>query len=425
MNRRRFMSLFPAIAISLGTGLSSFSRPAFADPATAIMAAQSVLSILASFSRLDGGLSAMLNAQLQVGKLIISQLVEIQKGLAQLNQEVSDLNYKIPSWLMNQYVKEISTELLAAVDLYRSKLEASNLDPDIWENEVINNQVQRHLEEVSQRRATLSELNNGWGTQGAIVAPVGCAFEVAAQYRLGIPPAVIRTTMQDYLNWTDRMLGTDAGSIDSELKSTIKEHDEIIEQIAMTRLGKELDFAKYKISNKQGENSGTDTCIIVTKATSEGGNGIEVGFNKALFNALTTLTTSGTYVRYGRIKELDDTHFGIKFLAYKLGDMRVTAIGSPQIGLDGFPPPEGTQCRMFGSESLMPTDPNLFVDFVDQPRFNDKINEERSRLEASLLQLHAVRAHIGICFSANAVASQLRQRLIQQLAETCLGGITC
>ncbi|WP_460154865.1 hypothetical protein [Pseudomonas sp. S1_F04] len=424
MNRRRFMSLFPAFAL-LGSGLSSFSRPAFADPATAIMAAQTVLSILASFSRADGGLGAMLNAQLQIGNLIISQLVSIQKSLAQLNQEVSDLDNKIPSWLMDQYVKETSTELLAAVDLYRSKLEASNLDPEIWENEVINAQVQQHLQEVSQRRAVLSELSKGWGTQGAIVAPVGCAFEVAAQYRLGVPPAVIRTTMRDYLNWTDRMLGKDAGSIAAELESTIKEHDTIIDHIAITRLGKELEFTKYKISNKQGESSGTDTCILITNASSEGGNGIDFEFNKQRFYGLTSLARAGSYVRYGFIKEQDDSVFGIKFLKYRLGDMRVTAIGGPSIGVDGFPPQDGTQCRRFGSESSMPLDPNLFVDFADQQKFNEKFNEDRALLEGAILQLHAVRAHIGICVSANAVASQLRQRLIQQLAETCLGGIIC
>ena len=404
VTRRKLTSLGAAGLLSLLGLLPPTVKSANAQVVLGVLtAAAGVLNIIASYTKTDGGLSAMLNAQNALLQLAINQLGEIQDRIADLSLAVSRIGPETRQALADQYRIELSAKIGGAADDYRSLLTASQTDAGVFGDQQTILILNRILGDAETGRRELTQVPSGFGPEAALVAPVAFSLEIAAQQRLGVRRSIIIARLTDYERWFANMLGTTGPSIWLDMQETIKKHDDLISVMVADPWMKDLGIDKFSLSGEQSS-SGLDTCMGFHNIANAPGDDRRDAFTQVWSEG----SINGGAYAYQRRAEISaevDSVFGAKMIHYHLEDPTYSYKGLGLDPIQGAPLINGPLCHIVpGSPKLYSQDTvKSFAEGVSW--YNNIHTPDRSRLIANLEVLNAFRARLAFSVVAQTVAA--------------------
>jgi hypothetical protein len=181
-------------SLSLGTARA-------VEPMTVIAIASAVVGAISAFTKSDGGLSAMLQAQNAKLNLIVSQLSSISKALSQLTQDVQDMREFLEEQFQEQPARVLVSAIEASVIDYRELFLGLRGDVDRLRQPPHRARVEEIESKIRTARTNLMASNNSRGPFVAIMAPVALGLEFTTRSILEDDPPVIRQAVLSYLDW--------------------------------------------------------------------------------------------------------------------------------------------------------------------------------------------------------------------------------
>lgn len=209
LTRRAFIG---AAAAAPAFSFGAASPASASDPATIITA----LTILQKVIQLqgdrgDGGAGAILKAVNSKLDIVISQLGAIEKGLAEISLQISDLKVSVLNAIGDQYIvqlfNEAKTGLTAITDVQRrAKHRLISLDLRNPDRQGLDRELAAAWTEFDQARRRLRETPRA---RGIIITPILESFLLAdyCAYAAGIlDNARFSISVERHLNWLGEML---------------------------------------------------------------------------------------------------------------------------------------------------------------------------------------------------------------------------
>jgi hypothetical protein len=271
----------------LATALTLASNtPAKAQWETALMAAQTTLSVLAAFSQSDGGLAAMLGAHTAMLQLISEQLNQIQLQLGSLTIAVQNLEPKFRAAIAENYRDTLINGISAAAGSYKEILDASIANPSIFDEPPVQVRLSTLAQHANTNRNTLAVISEGYGPETALVVPVACALEIACSAKVGFKSDLLISILRSYKQWLTNMLADRPGSILRYRQQAVLDHITNQRNASETRLGKIFKVASFDIEAQEAlpkRNDGEDYCVVFSQVFAPSGN--EVFPKKKIWSA--------------------------------------------------------------------------------------------------------------------------------------------
>jgi len=241
--RRKFLQAGVALG---GLGILSSLRPfdgliireAHAlDPVSIFAIANTAISVVRSFSSQagDGGLNAMLNANLQYQRVLADQVNEIQKSLLALSDAMSKFPAQFRDLLEDDRIKGYYVDLLATMRQFDGLLSATAAAGPAERN--------RYQMDIDRLRADArlagTRLAIYPSLLPAIAAPLAVALEVALNYKSGQPNSV-PVALRNHIAWCKRISDPSLPkSVAANLVELTANHDRIEANLRQTRFGKQ------------------------------------------------------------------------------------------------------------------------------------------------------------------------------------------
>lgn len=228
ISRRKFLALPLGVTSIFGSYYLFTPKLAHADGGVTL-ALMFAATALRSFTKSDSGMSALLAAQVQYQELTVSHLMEIRNQLITIGNEVLQQREQTEEVVSLQWQKELRVGVVSAIAEYQSYLTTSIDSPEIWTNDAVRADMRVLQSRISEHRSELQAAPYSLtGPSTAVIAPIAMSMEIACLGRLGFPRQHIKTKMLGYLEWFDKLLSDDVGSIGEYEISAIKEHDFLV-----------------------------------------------------------------------------------------------------------------------------------------------------------------------------------------------------
>jgi hypothetical protein len=419
--RRHFLARALATAASTGSlsALNGLVRPAFAEPLTLLFAMNLAANAVGLFAQGGNGLSAMLSAQFQLLNLMIDQLKRIQLQLIDVSDKISRLPEDFAKISKNQYAWELIQEIAGAAGNYAIQLDAFKHDQNVFESPQVQRQLTSILDQTAHRRGTLSVISDGAGPEAAFVVPVACGVEIAAQQRLGFPSAITVATLKAYDEWTSKILGTGAGSVQSFIVDCAKEHDRLISKAAEFPWAKEgLKIEDFKLSAGTDETHGYHFCVIMSKPPLSGPAFPDLAERLDLFDAL--YGRASAYLETGTIKAIRNEELDARLLEYQESYSESMWVERTDSGpfISGFMPKRKPWCYGDGPYPALKNKVAI-RESAKRSRAYGRFTVERASVEALISSANVERAKIAF-----AVKSRLCSLNAQSEIRRILGMFT-
>lgn len=199
------------------------SSNAAVDPMTVIAIAQGVMSAIKMFSsQSDGGLAAMLQANIAYQRLITAQLDLVLNKLADLGGAINDLKTFIPESLAESRATGYYERINGQKDLFKECYLTERNNPD--SREELISRYKNIADNISDARGDLS---NHTSLIAAVALPVCLGLEVAAT-RKARQEVTLKEMLNTYSEWAKRILDPSIQkSAAGQLDRWIKEHAEL------------------------------------------------------------------------------------------------------------------------------------------------------------------------------------------------------
>ncbi|NTI49013.1 hypothetical protein G6L94_11870 [Agrobacterium rhizogenes] len=175
----------------------------------AIAVASVVASMVAAHNQTDGGVGAMLSANLELTKIAIAKLNDIETRLTDIYQQLQALPDQIDSLLKQETTRTLHIEMLSVVRGYNEKLQ--NRDPsipaDVWKKDRLTQVDAAKL--LARLEAARQKVNvqNLLDPSTALIASSIAFVEVNLKNILGYRSYEIIGTIDNvYLPWIDAIL---------------------------------------------------------------------------------------------------------------------------------------------------------------------------------------------------------------------------
>lgn len=427
LTRRGFLAFASMVSVRLAVpsvSLALVSGRAHATPMAALPAVQAFLSIMAAFSRGDGGLGAMLQAQHELSHLVVNQLFIVQERLAELRFEVSKLKGEFRDAVLDGLADQLCADILAAASDYRSFLEQAGDSEAFWTNEPVKKSLSTLLERVAKSRGVLRYSATGLSPGAAIHAPIACALETAIAQRLGYPNEFIRARLATYEQWVNDMLSQKPAALSDQIIKAIQSHDAVINKLAKRPIGKNFGIENYAIGKEQEAILGIEHCIVLAVANLVG----LPPWTDAADSRLETLTIPYSHMVHGVsswktavIRPTMDEQYGAKLLKYYEVETHYGAIRYKEFG--GETPPNGINCYFAGGQ-FPPHFPWIDADDfessvrkrIEDGNFLSQFAETNAMLRETIAAANVERARIAYCFGAIVLATAAKARIQESKA---------
>lgn len=196
------------------------------DPSTIIAIIQGAMAVIKMFSnQSDGGLSAMLQANIAYQRLITAQLDLTLSQLAELRGAISDLKAFIPEALADNRATGYYERINGQKDLFKECYITERNNPD--RREELVPRYQNIADNISDARGDLS---NHTSLIAAAALPVCLGLEVSAT-RKARHEITLSETLNSYSEWIKRILSPSIReSVAGQLNRWLEEHGRLIKR---------------------------------------------------------------------------------------------------------------------------------------------------------------------------------------------------
>ncbi len=411
------LSILPASLLLPQWGLSSVLKIADAqnkqvDPMTALMVTKTALDLISSFSgSKDSPMAAMLQYQNQMLELISSQLDDIQQSLVNVQNAIEDLPTQFEDILKVQYQSELIAEVRGAAYRYdHIYLRPARENPDIIKNEEVKNEIRDILNIVDQKLSTLRNLKGGLSPEACMIAPIALSLEVAARTTLGMPTAIIKSTLLKYKEWFREMTGDKSGAIPDIQAQTIKEHNKILDDAMNIPLAKWYELNKHKIGGSQKSAYCNDPVIIFTKLPV---TGLEIPARQASTKVQNLKPfTHGVYARTARLENKMNEQFQVNFIEFS-EPLIMIASTKPQVNFAY--PKDGRVCYIYhGAPNTASREKLEEIAESSGKKWSDH-NAMRAKMSKAMLEANLQRVKLSFCSYGYTIANNTTQRIEEYL----------
>lgn len=416
-------------------------------------AAQLGLSLVSSLLGGKGDVTALLSATFELLTVVSQQLAAVQKALIDLIERIDKLPAEFRQIVKDQYRDELLNQLEGAAGRYALYLNAAALDPNVFGNKAVLDQLTLILADTSAKRIQLQKWQGGLHPLSALILPLCAALEFSLRARLGESPATRVEMVVQYLRWVEQLLAPSDDSLFGQIKHQQDIHAHALDELSKTLRWKtkgnkdwtwedEIAIQQFASLSRVGGERQTpraiDTCAVapnwnfggdafqraMAAYTAKRQDFLEV-WNSNTRTAIDFPPPPPTHrvlARYAVLSIKTDAKTQAELLHYSVAADefgRIDPEGNKMVQT-GSVPRAGAACWVI----YPPTDPmpatldEMKAWMSKLLRLNERINQEpdRLQLELQLSIMNGARAEISLCAKAVQVTMEARQGLRRQLS---------
>lgn len=411
VSRRSFL-----IALSGGMGSTLFSVAARAqDPGTMVATQLFGLALghAQQFAQGPDGATSMMEAGLALQRLAIEKLVEVRIAIDRVDQKLSELGEEQRATVVEFYVRALTDPILGACNQYRSIADSVAASPNLARSPATFARLSGIKTQVADRRAQLQSMPEACGVEVVPILPVACALECATSYQLarGKKPEFLAAELRDYEAWLARILGSETGSIDGQMRRHLARHDQLVDR-AMTSPTSSIQpiirkrLANLKVGSAVPKWEVGEGCMLFINM---GPPGLVPVTGQNLFDG--TNNGGASFLPILEISKVPDEEHGIQRLVVRPGSTQVAIV--PRNQRDARPnqyqargtrPAIDDPCTYYSGVGREFSSEAEVVTFAQSQEEWKAIQSQRVHLEALLASLNVERAKVANCVRARASA---------------------
>jgi len=391
---------------------------AAADALVALKGANLALGAISAFARPGNGLGAMLRAQMQMLQLISIQLNNIHIELARLHETIKDTSEDQKAFINQRFLDKETSNISGAARRYSEALTASGGDPGHFTIPSVMADIEDIRNVVAQTRTSIQGVNGGLGADASLVLPVSCAVEIAVRLHLNQPTSTVKETLNGYLDWLNRILGDQPGSISSEMSSLASEHDETVDDIPDYHWLSEQMRKQLKVGS-DWRNFDANECYLFVSGVVPGHNlsfDIAEGIEPYARQNLDVYTYSRS-VNFSRNlnDELGAYLFEVDYANSGIRGVSITLRGGRT---QGFPPHRFSECRKTNRAPAGPRMRNAsqVIEYIENTALHKEFKSQEREFASFITFLNKFRAKLAYHAIARVVAIETRNEVRARLS---------
>jgi len=365
------------------------------------------------FTQAPDGATAMMEAGLALQRLAIDKLVEVRIAIDRVDQKLAELGDEQRATVVEFYVRALTDPILGACNQYRAIAESVAASPSLARSAATFARLSAIKTQVAERRAQLQSMPEASGVEVVPILPVACALECATSYQLarGKKPEFLAAELRDYELWLARILGSDAGSIEGQMKRHLARHDQLVDRAMNSPTSSIQPILRKRLANlKVGSTVSKwqvgEGCMLFINM---GPPGVVPVAGASLFDG--TNNGGASFLPILEISKVPDESFGIQRIVVKPDAPQVAIV--PRNQRDARPnqyqsrgtrPSIDDPCSYYGGVGReFAAEPEV-VAFAQSQEQWKSIQSNRVHLDALVASLNVERAKVANCVRARASA---------------------